>query len=259
MICPKDDSGDCCGKCGEPSKVVAVIPVYGRKELVKHTIERLYNKNGVYRVICVGDQPIDERVCKNAGADWVRHKNNPLGAKWNAGFVAAKKYKPDACLFVGSSDWLSDNWLSEMTPLLKNYDLIGTPGCHFLHIGEDFKLCFWPGYKGRREGESIGIGRLISSKVLDKIQWKPFLETLDNSMDGSMIEKCTQVAANIHLVRNEKIKSLSISTDKWVNKHKFEDHYHTNHLPSEKIDNADEWVEDNFPEAKKVCESLKVM
>jgi len=250
MICSKDDTGDCCGKCGE-MKIIAVIPVFGRRPLVKLTIERLYKKNGVFKVICVGDDSEDQRTCRNTGAEWVHHRNKPLGAKWNAGFHAAKKYKPDACLFVGSSDWISDNWLSEMTPLLKDYDLIGTPGCHFLHIGSDLKLCYWPGYIGRREGESIGIGRLISSKVLDNIQWSPFNDAFDNSLDGSMQERCTQVAGSIHVVSNPIIKSVSISTDIWPNKHQFSDHYN-NILPSEKIENVNDWVNTNFPEAFKV-------
>jgi hypothetical protein len=249
MKCSKDDSGECCGKCGVEPKIIAVIPVFGRRELLKHTIERLYKKNGIYKVICVGHDALDQSVCLNADAEWIHHKNKPLGAKWNAGFQAAEKYNPDGCLFVGSSDWVSDNWLSEMTPHLKYFDLIGTPGCHFLHIDEDLKLCFWPGYKGRREGESIGIGRLISSKLLRKIQWKPFNSMLDNSLDFSMIENCTKVSGKIHLVDSQKIMSVSISTGRWSNKHNFLDHYE-GRLVSEKIEDVDAWIKNNFPEAK---------
>lgn len=252
------NANDDLGNAKAPCNVIAVIPVLGRRELVKHTVERLLKKNGCYKVICVGDDLEDKKVCVKAGAEWVTHVNKPLGDKWNRGFYEARKYSPDACLFVGSSDWVSDYWLSEMTPYLKDYDLIGTPGCHFLHIENGFKLCYWPGYVGWREGESIGIGRLISAKLLNRLEWNPFSSRLDNSMDGSMQERCKQAAGLSYNVCSEKIKSVSISTNVWENKHKFSDHY-SNILLSVKIENADEWVEDNFPEAKEVCESIKGM
>lgn len=252
MNCTKDDGGDCCGKCGieEMKKIIAVIPVYGRRPLIKHTIERLYKKNGIYKVICIGEHPKDERTCRASGADWVQHLNKPLGAKWNAGFIAAKNYKPDGCLFVGSSDWISDNWLPVLSPLLNDYDLIGLPGCSLLDINtrnKRFRALHWPGYIGPREGESIGIGRLISKKVLDKMNWQPFGAGLDHSLDYSMKERVLKAEGKVKLVVTDQVKSLAISCDQWPNKHHFESHW-TNILPSEKID--PEKLIESFPEAK---------
>lgn len=239
-----DDSGT----AKPPFRVIACLAVFGRLPLLEQTIKRLYEKNGVFRVICSGDQIADQKLCESLGAVWVYAPNKPLGAKWNKAFEAAKQYNPDACLFVGSSDWLSDNWLSEMRPLMDKYDLVGTPGCNFLHIGSGYEVCYWPGYVGRREGESIGIGRLISKRVLDLIQWKPFDDRLDQSLDYSMIQRCTQVAANIHLTHNTNIQSLSISTDQWTNKHKFSD-CTTGRLKSIFREDPINWLESNFPEA----------
>src|SRR5690606_22884619 len=42
-------------------KCIAVIPIKGRLPLLKHTIRRLYKKNGVFKVICVGETK-EERV-----------------------------------------------------------------------------------------------------------------------------------------------------------------------------------------------------
>ena len=91
-------------------RVVAVIPVFGRHPLLKHTIERLLKRNGCSDVICVGEEE-DRDVCKVAGAKFYYKDNKYLGEKWNHAFKKAKELKPDAVLFVGSSDWLSDNWL----------------------------------------------------------------------------------------------------------------------------------------------------
>jgi hypothetical protein len=235
----------------QPFKVIACLAVRGRLPLLKHTIERLYKKNGVFRVICAGDNHYDRKVVEAAGAEWVQIPNRPLGRKWNESFRAAEKYNPDACLFVGSSDWLSDNWLEELEPEARKYDLIGTPGCNFLHIGKEFIACHWPGYVGARKDESIGIGRLISRQVLTCLQWKPFSDHLDSSLDRSMNERVRQAVGSIQLIDNLKIKSCSISTDEWINKHKFNDCFN-GVLPSEIIPNVEEWIDQNFPEAKLV-------
>lgn len=238
----------CCGKCGK-KKVVAVIPVHGRLPLLKHTIQRLLKKNDVDQVVCVGDSHEDRKLCESVGAHWVHFKNRPLGMKWNTGFEEAKQFNPDACLFVGSSDWVSDNWLQVMTLHLDKYDLIGTPGCYFLHVGNlNMKLCHWPGYIGQRSGESIGMGRLISANVLENIRWNPFDSSLDRSLDHSMVQKITLVSGKSHLVNTSIAKSVSISTDRWLNKHRFHDHY-SGKLPSQIIHNPEEWIEKNFPEA----------
>src|SRR5688572_33434172 len=96
--------------CPTPYKVVAVIPVHGRVPLLPYTIKRLIQKNDC-KVICVGDGLHEKQVCEQSGAVWVPFKNSPLGAKWNAGFVAAKRFNPDAVLYVGSSDWVCNDWI----------------------------------------------------------------------------------------------------------------------------------------------------
>lgn len=250
--------GDDLGTAKEPFKVIACVPVWGRGPLVEQTIKRLYNKNGVYRVICAGSEPSDKAICEKAGAVWVQAKNNPLGAKWNAAFKEAKKYNPHACLFVGSSDWLSDNWLPTLTPYLEDYDLIGVPGCHFLHLCDEPLLCHWKGYTNGRQGESIGIGRLLSRQLLERLHYAPFHPEFHNSLDSSMQQNCMKHAARIHMVDSPDIKAVSISTNLWAQKHVFFDHY-SNKLPSDKIQDVNNFIETNFPEAKIVCESLKGM
>lgn len=238
-MCRGDDYGDCCGKCGikNEMKIIAVIPVYGRRPLVKHTIERLLKKNGAYKVICVGEHSKDQRVCVEAGAEWVQHTNKPLGAKWNAGFMAAKKHNPDGCLFVGSSDWVSDNWIQILGQYLNDFDMIGLPGCYLLDINTTKRVkraVYWPGYIGPREGESIGIGRIISRRILEKMNWQPF-EALEHSLDYSMMKRIIKAEGKIKLVESQDVKSMAISCNEWPNKHQFESHWN-NRLPSQRID-----------------------
>src|SRR5688572_7366782 len=110
------DANDDLATAKPPFRVAACLAVQGRLPLLRYTIKRLFEKNKVDRVICSGDQPEDRKLCESLGAIWVQARNNPLGNKWNKSFQEAAKYNPDACVFVGSSDWISDNWIPFMKP-----------------------------------------------------------------------------------------------------------------------------------------------
>jgi hypothetical protein len=260
--CPKDDTGNCCGKCGS---IIAVMPVHGRLPLLKITIERLLKRNAIAKVICIGGEE-EKEACVKAGAEFILHENKPLGKKWNAGFLKAKEYNPGGCLFVGSSDWLSDNWVTEFAPLLEQYDMIGTHGCHFLEISKNgqytnhYKVCDWKGYAGDRAGESIGIGRIISARILNKIGWKPFKDEADASMDAWMLNKVERAGGKVLTTDHKGTIALSIGTDRWINKHRFKDH-EKGVLKNESIimhqSKVKKWLEGNFPDVFNIFRGVK--
>jgi hypothetical protein len=244
-----DEINDDLAHAKQPYKVVACLAVHGRLPLLEHTIRRLYLKNGCHKVICSGDGLEEKQLCESLGAIWVAHSNKPLGAKWNTSFQKAKDYDPDAVLFVGSSDWVSDNWISVMHPHVEQYGFVGVPGCYLADIGETIRLCNWKGYKGYRkdrEDESIGIGRMLSRRLLDAIGWQPFNHTLDNSLDRSMKDNAAKHGFVDWMINDERLKALSISTNKWANKHQFAMHW-TGMIPSEIIEDQSSFLQE-FPE-----------
>lgn len=225
---------------------VAVIPVKGRLPLLRYTITRLYQKNGIKKVICIGDSEQEQWLCESLGADFIYHDNKPLGKKWNAGFLKAKEYDPDCCLFVGSSDWISDNWLYYTSEYLTGYDMIGKPDFNLVDYGKQIRVCHWPGYTDpRRVNEPIGIGRVLSRRILERLNWQPMEDKLDSSLDWSMFQRVKQNGGKVCLLKTDDIQSLSLSTSVWENKHKFEDHW-TNKLPSKRLESS--FLEQWFPE-----------
>lgn len=232
-----------------PYKVVACLAVHGRLPLLRYTIERLYKVNGCHKVICSGSDIMEKRLCQELGAVYVSAKNKPLARKWNKAFQKAREYKPDAVLFVGSSDWISWDWLHILRLYVEHHHFVGVPGCHFLDIGQTMRLVNWKGY-GEQRKESIGIGRLLSAKLMDALDWEPFDNRLDNSMDGSMKHRAESRGFKEYIYTGTGIKALSISTDRWPNKHKFEQHW-SNELPSEKIADVEGFLKD-FPEAYQI-------
>jgi hypothetical protein len=233
-------------------KIAAAIPVNGRHRLLKHTIIRLLTKCGVDHVVCTGSKD-DRDVCRDAGAEFIQHPNHPLGFKWNRAFQACEGY--DAVLFVGSSDWVSDDWVKTMLPYLETNYMVGKLGCHLLDIqilqSNLYRLVYWPGYeKGtrqrdpRRHKEPIGIGRMLSREFLKKISYRPFKDNQDASLDWVMYEK----ANGRYAISEDNVHSLSISTNLWPNKHKFSHHW-MGMLPSKRI-NASQFCDQYFPEYK---------
>jgi hypothetical protein len=245
-------------------KVVACLAVQGRGPLVKHTIARLLNVNKVDKVICAVSDHHDALICEQSGAQVVIEKNNPLGRKWNAAFLAAKDHQPDAVLFVGSSDWISEDWLRIYTSMLPSNGMIGSPGCHFVdyHPTTSTRLVYWSGYANglphgkrakERENEPIGIGRIISKDALDLMQWMPFNNEQDNSLDWTMYQKIIANKGEVICVRTA-ADAVSISCHAWANKHKFEEHW-SNRLPSQRIKDLKHFHQ-SFPEWEQFIQSI---
>jgi len=225
--------------------IAAVIPIHGRLSLVRYTIERLIVKNGVDLVICVGDKEEELLVCTKAGARFYAHKNKPLGEKWNFGFQMARMFNPEAILYMGSSDWVSDNWIPTLKPYF-DHDLIGKYDFNMVHVGKEitsyrherypktrFVLKMIPVHKSvrtffkpNRDNEPVGIGRILTRKFLNSINWTPFYDDYDKSMDWCMMQKLKKVNGSLYVYQGEDIQSLSVSSDKWNCKHKIDTRIH---------------------------------
>lgn len=235
------------------SKVIACIPIHGRIPLFIHTIRRLIDKNGVARVICVGDNEDEKAVALSVDkrVEWVNYPNKPLGSKWNASFSACAKHDPDAVLFVGSGDWLTDNWVEAGLKDLEHYDMVGRLDFMLLDISRQhgMRMCHWHGYTEKaRQNEPIGIGRMIGRNMIKKLNYRPFEGRLDNGLDWSMYQAILKLRGKIGLLTDDTARSLSISTDRWPNKHIFEQHY-SQKLPSDIIKDPTAILAAQFPEA----------
>lgn len=233
-------------------KVVAAIPVHGRHPLVYYTIMRLLGRNGVSAVVCTGGKE-DRAVCESAGAIFYEAEN-VLSNKWNLAFQKCRELKPDAVLFVGSSDWISDNWIPEMTKNLVG--MVGKLDYWLCDIGiNEVKQGYWGGYDHHREGEPIGIGRIISTAALDAIDWMPFLPNRPNSMDWMMYSRLMDKFQRIDINHNPEIYSLSISCYQWSNLHVF-----GNRGEAEFHECENKWLIDkHFPEIYKVQKDVQKM
>jgi hypothetical protein len=118
------------------------------------------------------------------------------------------------------------------------------------------RMCRWEGYSGARQDEPIGIGRLVSKRILDKMNWTPFDPDKNNSMDFMMYKKCLELGGKVKMVKDDTLIPLSISCDAWSNMHKFEDHWE-DRVPSRSVRlDGTEIAEQHFPEHKQFYADL---
>ena len=236
-------------------KIAAFIPVHGREPLLRLTVMRLTKQTmPIFKIVCVGETEAEERAVTESGGVFLKHKNNPLGEKWQAGIDYARKLGATDILIMGSSDWITDNWCELMSKeILNGYDLVGKSGIFFLDIGDKKRMAWWPGYlspeKQRmmwwpnmdpngpeamdlwkkeypdgmdRSQEPIGTGRLISNRILDKMNWQCF-DHINESLDRSTYNRIMDAGGIILRADDAEAYPLSISCRFWKNKHIFED------------------------------------
>lgn len=226
-------------------KIIAPIPCFNRFPLVELTASRLI-RQGVTPILIGHENQIKE-IANDLNIEFIQASNSPLGNKWNKGFMACKNYNPDGVIFMGSSDWCSDDYIKSVNENLNDFNLLGMLGCHFVDVAEKIRLVHWAGYgHGLRHQEPIGIGRVLRCDFLNDINWKPFDENLNAGLDWSMWLKALNTYQKIGIFEEQSnIQLLSISTNKWSNKHKFEDHW--NGKLQSKICNID-LLNENFNE-----------
>jgi hypothetical protein len=229
--------------------VTAPIPVFGRFPLVRLTISRL-KRQGVTPIV-LGHERETMDIAQQMDVEFISIDNDPLGNKWNKGFQASKNYNADAVIFMGSSDWCSDGYIERCKEHSKDFGMIGMLGCHFVDVSDEIRLVHWKGYKDQmRQNEPIGIGRFLNREFLERINWTPFNPQLNSGLDWSMWLKAMKTNQEIGILEcDSSVQLLSISTNKWSNKHKFTDHW-TGALKSERCDVS--LIENGFSELNKL-------
>ncbi len=193
-------------------KIVAVIPTYKRKDVTVATI-RYLSKQSVPpdEIVLVGSSQEDVAAAEEAGCHYVNYPNDPLSEKIQAGIYKAREFSPDAILLCGSDDWLSLDWIERFSLCLRTYDVVGHGTMNLLQGtgGKDIKIIEIPVYMGTsRRGEPIGAGRMISRRILDKIDWNLYREKQNTGCDGGSFTVLKSAGAKVFMCEEDNPKLL---------------------------------------------------
>jgi hypothetical protein len=230
-------------------RIVAVMPVKGREELFGITIKRLYQQRDVeMTVVCIGHTHEEWEVTNDNGGIFIMMPNDtPLGAKWQRGIDEAAYIDPDAVMIVGSGNWFTNGWCGNLFPLLEEFDVVGSEEMYIYHIRQkDRIMLHWGGYYTSRRGDMLGAGRMISKRILDKVNWQIYDTSLNKGLDKSMTRILKKAGAEFYTAPpTERI--LKVSSYKWENINPFTALW--NSPRCKKVEYPDEILK-YFPEAK---------
>ena len=146
------------------------------------------------------------KICRKYKIKTVRADNFPLSNKFQKGLSELKKSRPDYVINVGSDDIFCNGTIDAYLEQMKHgIDFISLSSCYFYNrlTGE---LTYWNGYKNHRRGESAGVGRCLSSNLLDKINWKAWDCHINKGLDSCMtktLSKHEYSRASLNCLQND--------------------------------------------------------
>ena len=157
--------------------------------------------------------------------------NKPLGWKFNEAIYQLKG-KCDNIIVTGSDDIISDP-LADFYKASTDKDYLAFLDCFFYDVKSD-KTKHWSGYTSpRRIGEPIGAGKMLSSKVMDQLQWKPF-PAINKSLDWHFNQAVMNIEGINIMFRylTEMLNCYLIDIKNDISMNKFEN------LPAREVSNA---------------------
>lgn len=142
------------------------------------------------------DDPKIKKKCLDNKIIYFKSENTPLGRKFNTASLM-RAIDIDYLMLMGSDNICDNNMLQIYFRLMESgIDFWGMRDIYFYET-KSRSLKYWPGFKNHyREGESLGAGRCISRKVLDKLDWKLWNDNENVTLDKSMTEKFNSIKVN---------------------------------------------------------------
>ena len=153
---------------------LAIVTCLWRRPALTKTVLKYYARTFPDCILIAVKDPNDAQI-KVDGWEFIEHPNEPLPQKFNAAFLEAQKYNPDAVVLVGSDDLLSRQLIDFYQSNYggsRNY-ILGLKDLYF-HNNRTGETIHWHGLQGKDEGMPIGCGRIFSKTVLNKLDWKPY-------------------------------------------------------------------------------------
>jgi hypothetical protein len=188
--------------------VTVVMAIHQREAITIETINRLKKQKNINKIITVGDSATERIIAKKTKSIYVETTNLPLGAKWQTGVNLARSYKNDGIMICGSDGWLTANWIETTASYLDNFDLIGKNNAYIFNIDTNELLKIK--YTESRTKYPMGSGRIISRRILDKMNWKLFPVKRNSSLDTQSTKKIIANEGKIFIYNGDEINIFGL-------------------------------------------------
>jgi hypothetical protein len=197
------------------SNLVVITCLWQRPEVASLVLARLRAQG--MRVVAVGSEgDVSRKLAESHGARYIEHENQPLGAKWNRALRAAQAFAPLGVVVLGSDNMVND-WLFELwaIALCHGFEYIGLLDGYIYDKPTD-RLIHWTGYtRPKRVGEPLGSSRCFSGALLDRLDWRLWVDEKRTSLDYSATQrlKAFQPRTKFLTMGESGAKHLGIKTD----------------------------------------------
>jgi hypothetical protein len=185
-------------------------------------VNRLKSKFDIITLSVGSEHQESLKLCRDFGINYCEYPNKPLGAKFNAGMLAMREFRPDYVTIMGSDDLLSTETFAKIWNYCEQgVEMVGFLDLYFFDLLTG-KLVYWPGYGNRgtkadsaRKGEAIGLGRTLSARVLDKMSWQPWKSDIDMSLDWYMTQrlKVLRVKPKIFTLKENNLFAVDLKSN----------------------------------------------
>lgn len=160
-------------------KICIVTAIWQREALTKiflKSVQRYWQDYGIGTAIAGSEGAKTRDMCLDAGAAYVEVPNQPLSRKFNSAITTAyHNYTPDGFIILGSDDFMNHDVIQRYQILLEQgVDIAGFKDCYY-YDAKAKQGFFWGGWTVKhRQGESVGMGRLLSAKAFNALKGRPW-------------------------------------------------------------------------------------
>jgi hypothetical protein len=129
-------------------------------------------------LISVGSEgDVTKDLSEKSGWQYDEFPNDPrhLPLKFSRMAQLAREHSPDAFMGVGSDDFMDERMVRVWAKKLREgFEYIGQLDYYEISLRHK-QAILWQGYRGPRAGETVGPFRLMSTRLLDAIDWTPWV------------------------------------------------------------------------------------
>ena len=231
-------------------KIACLLPVYRRPEITIATINYLKKQTHPVEIFIVGDSYIEEDIANDTNVNFIKHPNLPLSKKMQYGINQIRKYNPDGILICGSDSWITTTWVEKFCPYLNKYDLIGKSVFYTLEVNKNSNArILGRGYN--QIWAPVGTGRIISKRILDKIDWKAYIGIKNTGLDTLCLKNITKAGGRLKVFIETQHPDeivLSLKSNSWDVLTPFEKIKKSKNLRKlPDIENINLWLKRFFP------------
>lgn len=147
--------------------------------------------------VCISDESA-LRVVRDK-ASWNRERNYPLGMKANKRLKFVKGLTPDYVLFLGSDDFIDEDYLSYLVDMAEDgFNVIEPLDIYYYDTGVKI-ASYSPGYVNHRKGEGLAVGRMIKASILDQLDWTLWNDTRMRGIDADARDSLAMIITKKHV------------------------------------------------------------